>query len=132
MHTQVIHETFPKNYILLVLADTNKLAISCRCNASVSSLCTCSNITLLRRSSDIVDRRYFFIRHKDEKLLSAVHVVTGIVRYNRTSLSISGNMFLAIGTTVNISVTEETFVIVKFATFIYIFFYALRSSNICS
>ena len=93
----------PGKCISLILADVSKRAISVKSWASVSSLCECNNKLLFKRSSVMVDHRNVLIQRRAKKLLSAVQVVTGMVRYSCRSLSISDNISLAIGTVTNIS-----------------------------
>ena len=70
---------------------------------SVRSLCACNNITWLRLGWVNVDRRNVFNRRSAENVLSAVEVVTGMVKNILVSLYTSLNNDLLLLTLFNSS-----------------------------
>ena len=63
-------------------------------------------MTLFSLDSDIVDRKYDFMRRRAEKLCSAVAVVIGIVKKIQRRMSTSEYISLLSGITSNISVMK--------------------------
>ena len=77
---------------------------------SVRSLCACNNMMWLRLDWVSVDRRNVFKRRSAENVLSAVEVVTGIVKNIFVSLYTSLNNALLLLTLFNSSAIVRTLV----------------------